>query len=389
MTGHLSDAVAKGAIAQDLVARALAAAEPGERLHWTGRGTSWATFVALAPMLLLPTLFLGPFLFIALAGGGEWRYRRAPAWFPDVVPAWLAAAVMLGFVAAALIWYFIGVINAVVSAPKTLFMITGRRFVVQSGRSTWSVPLGAIEQVKAHGAGHRTRLTFRMARLQGQRRASPKTLFGVRNADAALEALNRLGIAACDRRDASPAEGPPGLAPGEVLRWSGRRGLGGIGKDRLIMMALCLPLPLPFFVSIWWVWADILAGGRADGSWDIAWAIGTTAVLGCTLGPMAWFPLRAAPAFLDDIVVDAFGTLGVTDRRIVFFHPLTGSIDREIAAGRIADAFVVEQDERGRGQIALSVETEGGADTKPMDLHGVPDVGGAASKMRRLIANPS
>jgi hypothetical protein len=106
------------------------------------------------------------------------------------------------------------------------------------------------------------------------------------------------------------------------------------------------------------------------------------------LGPIAWFVLGHAPAFLGDLLVEIFGRLAVTDRRILFTAPLTGAVHRDIPADRIMEALLIDVDEQGRGYISLTLKAEPGEKDEIVDLYSVPDPENALDSIARLIRRP-
>lgn len=176
--------------------------------------------------------------------------------------------------------------------------------------------------------------------------------------------------------------GPAPIATGENICWSGRRGFGAIGANRLFMAAFCAPAPLIFFGLLWQIWSSAESMGGAGG---LLWGGLMTFGLSMLIGAMAWFVSDHAPAFVGDLFVEIFGRLAVSDRRILFIAPLTGAVHRNIPADRIIEALLIEVDERGRGYISLTLKGEEGEKDEIMDLYSVPDPDNALDSIARLI----
>lgn len=379
----------QGALPPGLAEAAAAHLEPGEALRWAGRGTRSATFLALAPGMALLLLFTGAFGWAALAGDG-WRFQGpAPPVLRDLPPETLARGVV-GLIAAIPLYYLFLFIRRVARARSDIALVTDRRLIFPRGRRSTSFPLADIERAEARGSLRRPALAWRMIG-HGRRSGAQPALFGVANAEAGLAELAALGVPTEDNMRGIPGQGPEPLAPGELVRWSARRGWRAAGKPRLIIMALCAPLPLPFLLSLWWVW---------NTGMPIAAGILFTLVLAAVFGPMAWFVLRGAIPFFGDMLVDMFGTLAVTDRRILFVRPLTRTVDRHIRSERLLGVDLVETRPDGSGQIALRLvaephwtdsylEPEEAAQEKrepeEMDLFAVPEAAAAAAAMSRLV----
>jgi|GEM_PF-4367312 len=364
----------QGALPPGLAEAAAAHLQPGEALRWAGRGTRLATFLALAPGMALTSLLLGPFAWIFLTTKG-WVFGDGGAVVaPDHAPEMIARGIgiaTLGF----LLFYLILFVRRVLDASRVFFFLTDRRLVAVRGSRSFSTPLRDVGHAKARERYHGGSLAF----------GGRGTLFGLSNIDAALAEMEPLGISVEDLRNPTRegSERPPALALGETIRWSGRRGWRAVDQSRLIMICLAIPLVIPFLLVLNWAWS------RAFGAETRMRAIvegGGLLVIACLfVGPMAWFVLSRAPSFLDDLLVDMFGTLAVTDRRILFFGPLGRRIDREIPAEHLIAADLVEEEPSGRGQIALTLVGKRDGEPEFVDVPGVPDAAAAVAAMARLV----
>ncbi|HYJ83834.1 MAG TPA: hypothetical protein VEW26_13450 [Allosphingosinicella sp.] len=372
----------EAALPPGLAEQAAALAEPGEAVLWAGRGRSGATFAALWPVAVLPALLLGGLLWLWL--GVEWRAGTAEV--GGLTLRTSGSAYVAAIFGALCLWMLVAILHRVAMAPSTMFALTPGRLVVKSGRRRLAFPITDIHYAVVRGPEGRRALAFKTLRGESGRSGPRPTLFGVANADCAIEVLEGLGIAVRDERPdlEGPESGPAPIRPGETIRWSGRRGFGAAGANRKLMLGAAVPLTLPFIWAVWFAWSK---GNSMDTTFAKFSAGGAILLVACIyLGPMAWLVFGHAPAFLGDLYVDIFGRLAVTDRRILFIAPLTGAVHRDIPAERIIEALLVDIDQRGRGYISLTLkgEEEGGKD-EIVDLYSVPDPDNALDAIARLI----
>ncbi len=373
----------QGALPPGLAARAAPLLNPGEGLRWVGRGTRVATFLALAPGMALVTLVMGLFAGAFLTIDG-WEYPGAGADLAGDIPPDVAARGVGFATAAILLLHLFRFARGVLGARRAFAFLTDRRLVLVTGRKARSVPLPNVARAEANRHHYGSSLAFELRGEQRRPGARP-AVFGLSNVDTALAALEALGIAADDLRSPpeDSTEKPPPLASGERIRWSGRRGWHAADRSRLILIALGLPLLLPLLFALWWAWSIAFAD-RADlGDYVLAGMIVIAACL--FVGPMAWGILRLGAPFLGDLLVDMFGTLAVTDRRILFVGPLGGEIDRDIKAARVVAADLVEEGSSGRGHIAVTLAGNEEGEVEILDLFGVPDAAAAAAAIARLV----
>lgn len=186
-------------------------------------------------------------------------------------------------------------------------------------------------------------------------------LLGTRDAMYALAALRRLG-AKTGKIDAveAPAENPE-LAPGEPVRWRGRPGFGSFDAARAIAL-IGVFLPFTFLViALVMIWSS-----------DPYPMIGLfwTAFVFNLFGYLALSVLFLFSGRLRVWLLDMFGVVMVTDRRIAWRAPFSGLIYRDLAFAELVDAGVVERKGR-RAWVTLTVRN--GDDVRSEDLHGLPD----------------
>lgn len=385
MTTPIRTSVEETALPPGLAERAAALVEPGEAVLWAGRGGRGSTFAALWPFPAILLLLLALLVWLGLEG-------QASVLLPDPggssdrlqVPAPVVVAPFAG----ACLWKILQFVHRVLVAPWTLWVLTPQRLIVRLSPRQADFPLAQADRAVVSGLHGRSTLALETPGDGSRGSRAKPSLFGIVNADAAIEALERLGLPVSDERPKleEPESGPPAIEPGESVRWIGRRGFGATGANRLLMLAMAAPLTLPFFGMVWFTWSkassmDTLLSQLSTG--------GALLLVTCIyLGPMAWLVLGHAPAFLGDLFVEIFGWLAVTDRRILFTAPLTGAVRRDIPADRIIEALLIDVDERGRGYISLTLKNEDGEKDEIMDLYSVPDPDNALDSIGRLIRRP-
>lgn len=384
MTTPVPTSAEEAAIPPGLAGPAAALVEPGEAVLWAGRGGRGSTLAALWTFPAVLLLLLALLVWLALNGqsvvlgpdsGGSTNRPEVPA------------PVILAPFAGVCLWKILQFAHRVLAAPRTLWVLTPRRLIVRLGSRRADFPLAQASRAVVSGPHGRSILALETSG-EGERgsRARP-SLFGVVNAQAAIGVLEALGVPVSDERpDLEGADGRPApIAPGERIRWSGRRGLGAIDSNRRFMAAFCAPAPLIFFGLLWHIWSSAESMGSAGG---LVWGGLMTFLLFMVMGGMAWFVLAHAPAFLEGLYLDVFGRLAVTDRRVMFAAPITGTVRRDIPADRIIEALLIDVNERGRGYISLTLKGEDGEEDETMDLHSVPDPENAVETIARLIRRP-
>jgi hypothetical protein len=386
MTTSFPASAEEAALPPGLAEKAAALVEPGEAVLWAGRGGRAATFAALWPYPAILLVLLALLVRLGFALEGQPAVLRSDSGGPLdglEVPAPFVLAPFAG----ACLWIIGQFVHRVLWAPRTLWVLTPERLIVKLGWRRAIFSLARSDRAVVSGVPGRNALALEVSGDGSRGSRARPSLFGVANADASIEVLERLGVPVSDERQGPEAweDDPSTLAPGESVRWSGRRGFGAVGADRLFMAAFCAPVPLIFFGSLWHIWSSAESTGNAGG---LVWGVIMTWFLLSVMGGMVWFVHAHAPAFLGELYLEIFGRLAVTDRRILFTAPLTGAIRRDIPADRIVDALLVDLDARGRGYISLTLKGEDGEKEETVDLYSVPDPDNALDSIGRLIRRP-
>ncbi|WP_156357735.1 hypothetical protein [Sphingomonas sp. Leaf62] len=99
-------------------------------------------------------------------------------------------------------------------------------------------------------------------------------------------------------------------------------------------------------------------------------------------GPLGMAILHG-PEAMQHLWYDSFGTMAVTDRRVIWIAPSNGFVYREIAGGDLVEAGLVEGND-ARGWIAL-VERRGTDNVNEIDARGVPEPMAALSALDSLM----
>lgn len=347
--------------------------DPGESLKWAGRGRRAATALALLPILLVMLLVLGLFIWAFLSAGPI--HLRVNGVILQGFPEPIARALAVMPIAAIAAYYLWMVIRRVATAPRWILAVSDRRAMLLTGKRTLSMPLADIAYAEVKGSSWHSRVTIRQS-SRGKRDSQRFTAFGVANVEAAIAELSALGIAIRNERAEPPEDRPAALAIGEAIRWSGRRGIRAFDARRRILTMMCLPIPLLFLWLGYSTWQPGI---------DWVFSLMLFLPLCAILGPVSLLIVRASGPFFDDLLVDTFGRLAVTDRRIIFTYPLTGTIDREIVGESLIDASLVDLQESGRGDIALTLAGKRPDDPVYVDLFGVPDAEAAMAAIARLV----
>jgi hypothetical protein len=386
MTTSISASAEEAALPPGLAGRAAALVEPGEAVLWAGRGGRGATFAALWPFPAILLLLLALLVWLALAVAGQSAILRSD--FGPLNGLEVPAPVILAPFAGACLWMILQFVRRVLAAPWTLWVLTPRRLIVRLGPRRADFQLAQACRAVVSGPHGRSTLALEIPGDGSRGSGAMPSLFGNVNADAAIEVLERLGVPVSDERPGleGPEGGPSPIAPGESVRWSGRRGFGAIEANRLLMLGTAAPLLLPFIFMVWFAWSK---GNSMDTPFAKFGTGGVILLMTCLyFGPMAWLVLGRAPGFLGGAFVDVFGRVAVTDRRILFTAPLTGGVQRDVPAGRIVEALLIDVNERGRGYISLTLKGEDSEKDEIMDLYSVPDPENAIESIGRLIRRP-
>ena len=160
---------------------------------------------------------------------------------------------------------------------------------------------------------------------------------------------------------------------GEDVRWQGRRGLYSFTGVRLLFS---VPVVLGPALCGLWLWS-ILQGA---GNWSFR--------LFLVIGPISLFffcvapPIVVAAATLQKWAFDIFGTVLITDRRIVWLTPGGGRVYREIAGNSLIGAAIVSGNDR-RGWLTVTERHDD--KVKEYDLFGMPEPARALSAIEQLI----
>lgn len=184
--------------------------------------------------------------------------------------------------------------------------------------------------------------------------------------------LGRLAILALAQARSHPA----GLALGEPIVWQGRQGWRGFSLGRLSFGAMGAIGPALFLIIGWHIWS-----GADTPAMKLFWTAATCIVLG---GSVA-MALITGPRALRRCYLDLFGTMVVTDRRIVWLSPLRRHVYDEVEGTELIDAALVESTRR-RGWI--TIVRRAGADVRSIDVKGVPRPASALAALSRLIRPP-
>lgn len=205
--------------------------------------------------------------------------------------------------------------------------------------------------------------------------------FGIIGASLLL-LLARSGVAAVRghlAQPARPADDWPELGQGETVRLSGRLGWRSLRQEHAIVAAMIVPTPLPLLFALNWV----MCGGPSQlGSTQGAlfqFAMGGTFLL--ILGPLALGPLWSVLFKNNRWLHSIFGTLVVTDDRLLWRRAFDGRIAHEIDRSAVEDAVVVEHSGE-RGEVHLTVRVHK-AKAEDQVLAGVPDPDGFVAALRR------
>lgn len=164
------------------------------------------------------------------------------------------------------------------------------------------------------------------------------------------------------------------LMPGEVIRWQGKQGWRSLTRMRLIASGVAVLGLTGILLLLWWI-----AGRDIDPLFRVFLFV---FALFAFTGPLG-AALLHGPEAMQRLWYDLFGTMAVTDRRVVWIAPGTGEVYREIDGDDLIHAGLVEGDD-ARGWIAL-VERRGTSNVNEIDVHGVPQPMVALSVLHALI----
>ncbi|KQN82304.1 hypothetical protein ASE90_11575 [Sphingomonas sp. Leaf67] len=182
-----------------------------------------------------------------------------------------------------------------------------------------------------------------------------------------------------ENRDGACADAGSGmdaalLVPGEVIWWQGKQGWRSLTSTRLTVLGL-------FAVGLTGILLMLWSVGTGDvHPWlRTFWFV---FVLFVFSGPLGMAILHG-PEAMQQLWYDSFGTMAVTDRRVIWIAPSNGFVYREIAGGDLVEAGLVEGND-ARGWIAL-VERRGTDNVNEIDARGVPEPMAALSALGSLM----
>lgn len=182
-----------------------------------------------------------------------------------------------------------------------------------------------------------------------------------------------------ENRDGACADAGSGmdaalLVPGEVIWWQGKQGWRSLTSTRLTVLGVFAVGLIGILLMLWWV-----GTGDVHPWLRTFWFV---FVLFVFSGPLGMAILHG-PEAMQQLWYDSFGTMAVTDRRVIWIAPSNGFVYREIAGGDLVDAGLVEGNV-ARGWIAL-VERRGTDNVNEIDVHGVPEPMAALSALDSLM----
>lgn len=162
------------------------------------------------------------------------------------------------------------------------------------------------------------------------------------------------------------------LLPGELVRWSGRPGWRSFRGPRAIGTLLVFGIP---GLLAWWVWATL--SGTGPLSIRLFFAMLPWTLLFGSVIP----GLISGSGVLYDWLRDVFGSVAITERRIVWLSPWRRRIYREIAGPEIVDAYIMGSGRRG----SMTVIRRNGGDVENVYLDGLPRPDAALAAVTPLV----
>ncbi len=162
--------------------------------------------------------------------------------------------------------------------------------------------------------------------------------------------------------------------PDEYIRWQGKQGWRSMTRTQLTAFGVAVLGLTGILLLLWWI------GGREID--PLLRVFLFVFVLFVFSGPLA-VALLHGPEAMQRLWYDLFGTMAVTDRRVIWIAPGTGGVYREIDGSDLISAGLVEGND-SRGWIAL-VERRGTSNVNEIDVHGVPQPMVALSVLHGLI----
>lgn len=246
--------------------------------------------------------------------------------------------------------------------------ITRKAIVAKDGRLTVVWPVAELRRLS-----FRDNFGWYLARFSVSSGKPPSILVSGNDAILLASIAAQLGLE-CELPERLAIAS--GLANGEVIRWSGRRGLRALKPQHWVATAL---IATPAVLYGWWMWAiwhDFVWAGFVSLVVPIMWSLIALMVIGFSAFGLI-FQFRTV---LMDWIRDAFGTIAVTDRRIVFRSPMSGRIYFEIAGDDLDFVDLIET-EGAYGWISVRRRV----DNLDHEIYGVPEPDIALATMRTLI----
>lgn len=169
-----------------------------------------------------------------------------------------------------------------------------------------------------------------------------------------------IGAGVRDAWRTRPADVPvrDALEAGERLLWQGEPRLRTLTWLRMVLLSLALVAPILFTRWIWLSYA-----GSEKLAQKLFWAFFPTAALCFWILPA--LIMGAGP--MKRWVMDVFGSIVVTDRRIAWLSPRRRDVYRQIDGAQLIAAMLVEEE---RGWVAVTRQR--GRRVSEIDLFGLP-----------------
>lgn len=344
---------------------ALAEAMAGEPALWSGRPALGALILSALPLFLFVLLFWATALAFGAWDGPHRLRLRTPIgieWIALTKPGAVLGVrlVLAGLMALSLY----AVARPLWVWRRTCWRLTGRALIQDMGRARLVWPLAEIVQVTVEPFSLWRRFVFETPGRGGPR----DLLIGQAEALRLVDVLRGAGV---DCEGAVDTVSATGLAADERTAWQGRPGLGSFDAMRGIsVIAGALPM-LAFGLWLWRIWA------RAE---SVAMALFWSAFALLCGGMTALAIVMSFHATAMQWLLDLFGRVAITQRRIVWIAPLTGRVYREIALGEIIMAELIEA-AAGRGWISLTLTRD-----REQELRGLPEPEATLAAIRKALA---
>jgi hypothetical protein len=164
-----------------------------------------------------------------------------------------------------------------------------------------------------------------------------------------------------------------GLAPDEQPRWTGRLGVRSLTGGRVLAVSV---IALTFALFGFWFWSIASGSGPVRARW--IWALLPALLFFGSVVPI----LIALAGYWRTWICDLFGTMAITDRRIVWISPRRQVVYRQIPGDALVAAALVERD-AGTGWVAVTKQE--GDSVSEIDLVGLPQPDLALAAIERLL----